>query len=43
MTRPIDVVNSWWSMFTRGNFDNLPSLVAEHAEISMPGGMRMRG
>ncbi len=30
-------------MFEEGRFDDLPTLVADDAEIVMPGGMRFRG
>jgi ketosteroid isomerase-like protein len=43
MGRPSETIEQWWGMFEHGDFDRLPQLVGENAEIVMPGGMRFRG
>ena len=43
MTQAVDVVDQWWKTFEQGDFDALMRLVADDAEIVMPGGTRLRG
>lgn len=38
-----ETIDKWWALFEEGRFDDLPTLVADDAEVVMPGGMRFRG
>jgi steroid delta-isomerase-like uncharacterized protein len=43
MGRATDIVDQWWKTFEQGDFDALAKLVAPDAEVTMPGGLRLRG
>jgi steroid delta-isomerase-like uncharacterized protein len=43
MGKARELVDQWWMIFEAGRFDELPSIVAPGAEVTMPGGMRLTG
>jgi steroid delta-isomerase-like uncharacterized protein len=43
MTHARDVIDRWWTMFEKGDLDDLSNLVAPDAEVVMPGGMVFHG